>query len=138
MHKQRPATLRVAFVLLLIQAAALLAFAGAVTATSGDDGIVVTAFCTLVGAGVLVLAVGLWRLQRWSRGAGVAWSLLVFLIGCSQLGANLPTALAIASAGLGTAALLVWPTTRLALEGQTAESSDVQSMGTHQPESPEK
>lgn len=121
--RPRPVTLVLAVALLALQAGMLAALAVAVwLSTTGAVALALPvigfagAFALLVGA----VAFALWRRRRWARGAGVAWSMLMALVGASQLGSNLFAAIVFVLVGLGTVAALVAPATRLALEAEDA------------------
>ncbi|GMA32078.1 hypothetical protein [Litorihabitans aurantiacus] len=106
---RRPWTVVVAAALLALQGLALVVLTAVVvrdSAGAGDvaAGLATAAFTVLLAAAALAVAVGLWRCRRWSRGPAVAWSVLVVLVGASQIPVNAPAALAIVAIGvLGTA-----------------------------------
>lgn len=113
-----PVTLVASVAFLVLQAGMLGALAVAVAAFSELPGtaLPVVGFAAVFAVLVGVVAFALWRRRRWARGAGVAWSLLMALVGASQLGSNLTAAVLFIVIGLGTVGVLVAAPTRLALE----------------------
>lgn len=126
----RPPTLVAAALLLGLQAVGLMTMAigaarsapaepepGEAEAVIGSVSVApVVGFLVLAGLLVLVVGIGMWRRKRWSRGAAVAWSVLLVLVGLSQLGENLVVGLGVSAVALATAVCAVVSPTRLALE----------------------
>lgn len=75
-------------------------------------------FVVLVAFGAALVGVGLWRRRRWARGPAVAWSVLVVLVGASQIAVNPPVGIAIVAVGLLGAGSAAAPSTRAALTGE--------------------
>lgn len=113
----RPPSLVLAVALLALQAGILAALAAsiAVGPSEGGSSFPVVLFIALFAGLVALVATALWRFRRWARGAATAWSILMVLIGFSQLGANLFAAIVIIAVGLGTTAALLVPATRNSL-----------------------
>ncbi len=127
--RPRPVTLVVCMALLALQAGAFAALAVAVgtgpAPASGAGALYpVVLFTALAALILLVLAVSMWRLRRWTRGAATAWGVLMLLVGLSQLSVNAPVALAVAVVGALTAGLAVAPATRLALVPPSEDADD--------------
>ena len=118
--ERRPLALVLAAAVLALQAVVFGAFAcvimaGAAAAGELVSGLATTAFIALIAVGASVVGLGLWRLRRWARGPAVAWSLLVVLIGASQLSVNPIVAIGIIVIGLVGAGSAAAPSTRAAL-----------------------
>ena len=123
----RPVALVVAAALLALQAVGFLGLTVAIVAdaVAADDavaGIATAAFTAVVALGAALVAVGLWRRRRWARGPAVAWSVLVVLVGASQLSVNPGVAAAIIVVGLVGAVAAALPATREALSGEPSGS----------------
>lgn len=119
----RPVTLVVAAVLLALQAVGFVGLTAAIVADgvrAGDAaaGIATAVFTAVVALGAALVAVGLWRRRRWSRGPAVAWSVLVVLVGASQFSVNPGVAVAIIVVGLVGAVAAASPATREAVTGE--------------------
>lgn len=127
--RPRPVTLVGCVALLALQAGAFAALAVAVgTGPAPEAGAgalySVVLFTALAALILLTLAVSMWRLRRWTRGAATAWGVLLALVGLAQLSVNLPVALAVAVVGALTAGLAVAPATRLALTPPDEDDED--------------
>lgn len=102
---QRPVTVLVVVALLALEAIALVILGvSSLVASSGEPqaaggSVVVAVFLLALAAVLAVMAVSLWRLKRWARGASVAWSILVVLVGGSQFTVNPLAATLIVLAG---------------------------------------
>lgn len=125
-ERSRPVTLVVAVALLALQAGAFVALGVAVAAAGSADGATypVVVFAVVLGVLVALVAWSLWRRRRWARGAAVAWSLLLVLVGASQLGVNPAAAIGVILVGLGSTVCAVAPATRLALDGTDPLEAD--------------
>ncbi|MBN8883809.1 MAG: hypothetical protein J0H73_16050 [Salana multivorans] len=120
----RPVTLVACVALLALQAGAFVALGIAVvtgpTPAEGAGAVYpVAVFTLLAGALLAIMALHLWRLRRWPRGAATAWGVLLMLVGLAQLSVNGPVAIAVALAGAATAVTAFAPATRLALAGDS-------------------
>lgn len=124
---RRPATLVAAVALLTLQAAAFVTLGVAVAASGSGEDVTypVSIFAFVVGVLLGLVAWSLWRRRAWARGAAVAWSLLLVLVGASQFGTNPRAAIVVVLVGLVSAGCAVAPATRLALTG--AESPEDRS-----------
>ncbi|PWD50269.1 hypothetical protein C8046_05935 [Serinibacter arcticus] len=119
---RRPVSLVVATAVLALQALVFLALTVAVLTDALEvgeaaAGLAIGVFTLVVAAGATLVAVGLWRRRRWARGPAVAWSVLVVLVGASQLSVNALVAIAVVLVGLVGAVSAAAPSTREALAG---------------------
>ncbi|PFG19172.1 hypothetical protein [Serinibacter salmoneus] len=101
---RRPVTVWVVVALLGLEALTLVVLGVSALLAAGGDGqvggsVVVAVFLLVLALILGALALSLWRLRRWARGACVAWSILVVLVGGSQFGVNPLVATLIVLAG---------------------------------------
>ena len=121
----RPRSLLIAVLSLVLQAGAFLALTvtlgieaiGDADVRTASIGVIGFALVATIGLGLIARA--LWNLERWPRGPVVAWSILLVLVGASQLGVNAPIAVAVIVLGLLTAGAAVAPSTRAALDSDS-------------------
>lgn len=122
---RRPVSLVLATAVLALQAGIFGAFACVILAGAAAEGALVsglatTVFIALIAVGAGLVGLGLWRRRRWARGPAVAWSILIALIGASQLSVNPAAAIGIILIGLVGAGAAAAPSTREALTAQRA------------------
>lgn len=126
----RPRSLLIAVLALVLQAGAFLALTltlgiealGDAEVRSASIGVIGFSLVAAVGLGFIARA--LWNRKRWSRGPAVAWSILLVLVGASQVSVNPPIAIAVILLGLVTAGAAVAPATREALDSDSVLGAD--------------